>query len=134
MRWRWVRARRGSPHGEEDTVEAILQRLMAIDGVTGALLVGKDGLVIAGTMDGEEEELLGAMAAAAYDASARYIEQLGLGEVRHAIFETPGGTVQVSDAGDMLAVVRANQPASMGRVRAEVLRASERLAEQIGSY
>ena len=54
-------------------METILQRLMAIDGVTGALLVGKDGLVVASAMDGEDEELLGAMAAAAYDASGRYI-------------------------------------------------------------
>jgi len=45
-------------------METILQRLMAIEGVTGALLVGKDGLVIASTMEGEAEELLSAMAAA----------------------------------------------------------------------
>ena len=59
-------------------METILQRLLAIDGVSGALLTGKDGLVVASTLDGEEEELLGAMAAAAYDAAGRYIEQLGV--------------------------------------------------------
>lgn len=115
-------------------METILQRLMAIDGVTGALLVGKDGLVIASTMEGEDEELLGAMAAAAYDAVGRYIEQLGMGEVRHSLFETPGGTVQVTDGGDLLIVVRANVQASLGRIRMETGQASLSLAEQIGSY
>jgi predicted regulator of Ras-like GTPase activity (Roadblock/LC7/MglB family) len=107
---------------------------MAIDGVTGALLVGKDGLVTASTMASEDEELIGAMAAATYDATSRYIEQLGMGEVRHAIYETPGGIVQVTDGGDLLIVVRAASSASLGRIRVEAQRAAGRLAEQIGSY
>jgi uncharacterized protein len=115
-------------------VETILQRLMAIDGVTGALLVGKDGLVTASTMDGTDEELVGAMAAATYDATSRYIEQLGSGEVRSAIFETPGGVLQITDGGELLIVVRAANAATLGRIRVESLRAAQRLAEQIGSY
>jgi predicted regulator of Ras-like GTPase activity (Roadblock/LC7/MglB family) len=107
---------------------------MAIEGVTGALLVGKDGLVTASTMESDEEELMGAMAAATYDATSRYIEQLGMGEVRHSMFETPGGTVQVTDGGDVLIVVRQANPASLGRIRVEAMRAAQRLAEQIGSY
>ena len=115
-------------------METILQRLLAIDGVTGALLAGKDGLVVASTLEGEEEELLGAMAAAAYDAAGRYIEQLGAGDIRHATFETPGGTIHVSDGGQMLIIVRCAAQANLGRVRMEVGAASLRLAEQIGSY
>jgi predicted regulator of Ras-like GTPase activity (Roadblock/LC7/MglB family) len=115
-------------------METILQRLMAIEGVTGALLVGKDGLVTASTMESDEEELVGAMAAATYDATSRYIEQLGMGEVRHSIFETPGGIVQLTDGGDVLIVVRAANAASLGRIRVEATRAAQRLAEQIGSY
>jgi predicted regulator of Ras-like GTPase activity (Roadblock/LC7/MglB family) len=115
-------------------VDTILQRLFEIDGVTGAILVGKDGLVVASTLEGEEEEFLGAMAAACYDASTRYIGQLGMGEVRHFIFETPGGTIQIADAGDLLIVVRSNSHANIGRIRVECGHASLRLAEQIGSY
>jgi predicted regulator of Ras-like GTPase activity (Roadblock/LC7/MglB family) len=115
-------------------VETILQRLMEIEGVTGALLVGKDGLVIASTMDGEDEEFLSAMAAAAYDASLRYIGQLGMGDLRHAMYETPGGTIQITDAGDLLIVVRCTYHASIGRIRMECGQASLQLAEQIGSY
>lgn len=115
-------------------MEAVLQRLLAIDGVTGALLVGKDGLVVASTLDGDDEELLGAMAAAAFDAAGRYIEQVGLGDMRHALFELFGGTVHVSDAGDLLVVVRGTNLSSVGRIRLEVARASVHLSEQVGSY
>ena len=115
-------------------METILQRLMAIDGVTGALLVGKDGLVVASAMDGEEEEMVGAMAAAAYDASGRYIEQLSIGDIRHALFEATGGVIQVSDGGDLLIVVRSSRDANIGRVRIEMLQAGLRLSEQMGAY
>ncbi len=115
-------------------METILQRLMAVEGVVGALLAGKDGLVVASTLDGEDEELLGAMAAAAYDAAGRYIEQLGVGDIRHATFEAPGGIVLVTDGGELLIVVRCTVQANLGRIRMESGQASLRLAEQIGSY
>jgi uncharacterized protein len=115
-------------------VETILQRLMAIDGVTGALLVGKDGLVVASAMDGEDEEMVGAMAAAAYDASGRYIEQLAMGDIRHVLFETTRGVVQVGDGGDLLVVVRSSRDANIGRVRIEMQQAGLRLSEQMGAY
>ena len=115
-------------------MDTILQRLLEIEGVSGALLVGKDGLVVASTLEGEDEEFLAAMAAACYDAATRYIGQLNVGDVRHAIFEAPGGIIQVSDAGDLLIVVRSSQHSNIGRVRAECGHAGLRLAEQIGSY
>ncbi|MFI5273136.1 MAG: roadblock/LC7 domain-containing protein [Ktedonobacterales bacterium] len=115
-------------------METILQRLLELEGVTGAMLVGKDGLVVASTMEGEDEEFLAAMAAACYDASLRYIEQLGMGEVWHMMYEMPGGIVQVTDSGELLIVVRSSNHANIGRVRAECRQARLRLAEQIASY
>jgi uncharacterized protein len=104
-------------------VETLLQRLMAIDGVTAALLVAKDGMVRASTLAGEEEELLGAMAAAAFDAANRYIGQLGAGNLGHAFFETASGAVLVADLGDVLAVARCADRARLGRIRLELLQA-----------
>jgi predicted regulator of Ras-like GTPase activity (Roadblock/LC7/MglB family) len=115
-------------------METILQRLMAIEGVTGAMLVGKDGLVVASTMEGDAEEILGAMAAAAFDAAGRYIGQLGMGDVRHTIFETRSGTVQVTDGGDLLIVARSSHAANLGRIRMEAQHASVLLAEQVNAY
>lgn len=110
-------------------MDANLRRLVEIEGVSGALLAGKDGLVVASTLDGEDEEMLGAMAAAAFDASARYIEQLGMGAVRYVLFETPAGIVQAADAGDMLVVVRATEQAGIGRIRLELARAVRQIGQ-----
>lgn len=115
-------------------MEIILQRLLAIDGVTGALLVGKDGLVIASTIEGDDEEMLGAMAAAAYDAAGRYIEQIDLGSLRSALFELASGSVQVVDGGDLLLVTRCVANTQLGRVRIEMQQASKSLAEHIPAY
>jgi uncharacterized protein len=114
-------------------VETFLRRLTEIDSVTGALFVSKDGMVVASTVESEEEELLGAMIAAAFDAAGRYIEQLGKGSVRYALFETPGGIVQAADGGEMLVAARSSSQASIGRVRLEVLQIARRLAQDIGA-
>jgi predicted regulator of Ras-like GTPase activity (Roadblock/LC7/MglB family) len=113
-------------------VETLLQRLMAIEGVTGALLVSRDGAVRASTLTSDEEELIGAMAAAAFDAANRYVGQLGMGDVGQALFETARGVVQVADAGDTLVVVRCADRQRLGRVRLELLQARSRLTGQGG--
>jgi predicted regulator of Ras-like GTPase activity (Roadblock/LC7/MglB family) len=113
-------------------VETLLQRLMAIEGVTGAMVLGKDGTVRASTLTGREEEVLAAMAAAAFDAATRYIDQAGVGGVRQALFETAGGAVQIADAGDALVVARSAHHLHLGRVRLELSQAQARLARQPG--
>jgi hypothetical protein len=115
-------------------VDNSLRRLVEIDGVIGALVVGKDGLVVTSTLDGEQEELVGAMVAAAYDAAGRYVEQIGAGQIRYALFETPGGTLQIANSGEMLVVVQSTRQASLGRVRLELLQAAQRLTQQRGAY
>lgn len=115
-------------------METVLRRLMEIEGVLGVLLAGKDGLVVASTLDGEEEELLGAMAAACFDSTSRYIEALGMGSVHHALFEMPGGTVQIADGGELLVVVKSTQQAGLGRIRMELAQTVQRLAHQPGAY
>jgi uncharacterized protein len=112
-------------------VENYLRRLMEIEGVSGALVVGKDGLVIASTLDRDHEELLGAMAAACFDASTRYIEQIGMGATRYALFETPGGVVQIADGGEILLVAQSSGQAAIGRVRMEIIQMVRQLSQQL---
>lgn len=121
--------RRDREAESENGVDATLRRLVEIEGVSGALFAGKDGLVVGSTLEGEDEEMLGAMAAAAFDASERYIEQLGIGAVRYVLFETPAGTVQAAVAGEMLVVVRSTNQAGIGRIRLELMRATHHLAQ-----
>lgn len=114
-------------------METYLRRLMEIQGVTGALFVGRDGLVVASTLAGDEEEMLGAMVAACLDSSERYIGQVGLGTVRYALFETPGGSIQVADGGEVLVAARADPHAAMGHIRLELQQIAKRVAQETGS-
>src|SRR5947209_9209529 len=107
---------------------------MAIDGVTGAVIAGKDGLVLASTLDSDDAEVLAAMAAAAFDASNRYLDQLRAGGVHQALFEARGGAYHVADAGDYLVVVRSALQASLGRIRFELNQASGRHGQRPNRY
>jgi predicted regulator of Ras-like GTPase activity (Roadblock/LC7/MglB family) len=114
-------------------VETYLRRLMEIEGVIGALFVGRDGMVVASTLAGDEEELVGAMIAACLDSTDRYIGQVGLGSVRYALFETPGGSIQVANGGEVLVAAQANPHAALGRIRLELQQIARRMAQEIGS-
>jgi predicted regulator of Ras-like GTPase activity (Roadblock/LC7/MglB family) len=50
------------------------------------------------------------------------------------MFETRGGTIQITDAGELLLVVRSTYQANIGRIRMESGQASLKLAEQIATY
>ena len=51
-------------------METILQRLTELDEIIDAILVGKDGLIVSGILRNEEEEVIGAMSAAAFGVIA----------------------------------------------------------------
>lgn len=113
-------------------MEVILQRITEIEGVAGAILVGKDGLVVAGTMEGEDAEVLGAMAAACFSAVSRYTEEIGTGEARRAVIEAKHGTLFMIEVGDLILVVNTTPQAHLGRVRLEMSHAGQRVAERVG--
>jgi predicted regulator of Ras-like GTPase activity (Roadblock/LC7/MglB family) len=113
-------------------METILQRLTELEGVSGAILVGKDGLVVAGTLDGDDAEVLGAMAAACFSALSHYTEEIGTGEARQAVIEARRGTLSMIEIGDLILVVNTTPQVHLGRVRLEMTRASQRVAERVG--
>lgn len=115
-------------------METLLQRLTEIEGVTGAILVGKDGLVVAGTTESEDAEVLGAMAAACFSSITRFTEEIGIGEMRKAVIESAHGTLHMAEVGDLILVVNTTPQVSPGRVRHEMARASQRVAERVGVY
>src|SRR5262249_52171266 len=110
----------------------ILQRIIEIEGVAGAILVGKDGLVVAGTLDGDDAEVLGAMAAACFGAISHYTEEIGTGEARRAVIESAHGTLYMIEVGDLILAVNTTPQVHLGRVRLEMARAGLRVAERVG--
>ena len=115
-------------------METILQRLTDLQDVQGAVLVGKDGLIVAGTLHSEDEEIIGAMSAATFGSIVNFTAQINKGEARHVIIETQNGTVQMEEAGDLLLVVTTNATSNQGRVRLEMKKTCRQLLQLVASY
>jgi predicted regulator of Ras-like GTPase activity (Roadblock/LC7/MglB family) len=112
-------------------VETILQRLTDLDDVLGAILVGKDGLIVSGTLHTEDEEVIGAMSAAAFGSITNYTKEINNGGMRHVIIETETGTIQLEEAGDLILVVTTNSASNLGRVRLEMKKTCHQLMKLV---
>jgi uncharacterized protein len=112
-------------------VETILQRLAELDDVTGAILVGKDGLIVAGTLHTEDEEVIGAMSAAAFGSITNYTKQINNAGIRHVIIETDKGTIQLEEAGDLILIVTTHSSSNLGRVRIEMKKTCRQLMKVV---
>lgn len=115
-------------------MDSILQRLTELDEIVNAILIGKDGLIVAGALQSEEEELLGATSAAVFGSIAEFATQANGGDMRHAILETEKGTIQFSEVGDLILVVTTNTTGNLGRVRMEMKKACHQLGELVATY
>ena len=115
-------------------METILQRLTDLDDVSGAILVGKDGLIVTGTLHSEDEEVIGAMSAAAFGSITNFIDQMSSGEMHHVIIETKDGTIQFEEVGDLILVATTNKGSNLGRVRIEMKKACRQILQLVASY
>ncbi len=115
-------------------MDSILQRLTDLDEIINAILIGKDGLIVAGALQNDEEEMLGAMSAAVFGSIATFTMQASNSAMRHAIIETERGTIQFAEAGDLVLVVTTNTVGNLGRVRLEMKKACHRLNELVAAY
>ncbi len=57
-------------------METILQRLTDLEDVYDAIIVGKDGLIVSGILHTEDEEVVGAMSAAAFGSISSFTSQI----------------------------------------------------------
>lgn len=115
-------------------METILQRLTDLDEVIGAVLVGKDGLIVAGALHSDEEEVLGAMSAAVIGSINNYTRQINSGEMRHVIIETQTGMVQLAEVGDLILVVTSHTAGNLGRIRLEMQKTCRQLSQLVASF
>ena len=115
-------------------METILQRLTDLDDVSGAILVGKDGLIVSGTFHSEDEEVIGAMSAAAYGSIASFIDQINHAQMHHVIIETQNGAMQFEEVGEFILVVTTQEGRNLGRVRIEMKKACRQIVEMVASY
>ncbi len=115
-------------------METILQRLTDLDEVYDAILVGKDGLIVSSILHNEDEEVIGAMSAAAFGSINNLTAHANNSETRHVIIETKSGTIQMEETGDLILVVTTNSKGNLGRVRQEMKKACRQLLQVVASY
>ena len=115
-------------------METILQRLTDLDDVSGAILVGKDGLIVTGTLHSEDEEVIGAMSAAAFGSITSFINQINHGAMHHVIIEMQNGIIQFEEVGDLILVVITRNSNNLGRIRIEMKKACRQIVRMVASY
>ena len=115
-------------------METILQRLTDLDEIQNAILVGKDGLIVAGIMRSDDEEMIGAMSAAAFGSISSFAARIQDGEIHHIIIETKSGTIQMEEAGDLVLIVTTRDMGNLGRVRLEMKKVCRQVAQLVANY
>lgn len=115
-------------------METILQRLTDLDDIYNAILVGKDGLIVSGILHSEDEEMIGALSAAAFGSLTDYTGQINSGDTRHVTIETKSGIIQMEEASDLILVVITRSSANVGRIRLEMKKVCRQLTQLVSSY
>ena len=115
-------------------METILQRLTDLDEISGAILIGKDGLIVSGALHSEDEEMLGAMSAAVFGSIVNFTDQVSSSEMNHVIIETRNGTIQFAEVGDLILVVTTNSTINLGHIRLEMKKASRKITQLVAAY
>jgi predicted regulator of Ras-like GTPase activity (Roadblock/LC7/MglB family) len=108
----------------------LLQELVRQRGVQGGLVVSeRDGIVVdAHVQTGVRANVVAALAASIYRKARQSADAAGLGAVKYVELVAESGRLCMAGRGDLVVVVVADGRASVGLVRAAVLRASQTLA------
>lgn len=114
-----------------ETLATILNE--SID-ITGALVVSRDGLVMASRLPaGLEDTRVGAVSAGVLSLGVRSITQLGRGDFNQILAQGTKGNVVVTSAGTKAAFVAlTNQGVNLGMVFLEAHEGAERIARILG--
>jgi predicted regulator of Ras-like GTPase activity (Roadblock/LC7/MglB family) len=115
-------------------MDTTLQRLTDLDEVQNAILVGKDGLIVAGIMKSDDEEMVGALSATAFSSITNFTDQIKTGSMRHVIIETKTGTIQMEEAGDLILIVLTHGIGNLGRIRFEMKKVCRQVNQLVASY
>jgi hypothetical protein len=111
-------------------LKQILGEFLSVEGVTTAVVVGRDGFVIeSATSSGKMDiDALGAMASTGIGTSEAMGKELGKGELTQMLVELDKGPIIISPLSkDELIAIVADSTANLGRIRYEVKKNKERL-------
>jgi len=107
----------------------ILEELNKTSGITGSMIVGNDGIVIASDLDASlEEEAVGALAASITGNIQKSLERMRQSSLAQVTIEAGSGKLFFSDAGIGILVVTAQKQVNIGLIRLEIRNAVARIS------
>lgn len=113
----------------------ILEALNKTSGITGSMIVGKDGIVIAADLNAQfEEETIGALAASITSTVQKSLDRLDTTPLKQVTVEADNAKLFFCDAGIGLLVVITEPEVNIGLVRLEVKNAIGKLNNQEAIY
>ena len=110
-------------------LKQILGEFLKVEGVSAAVVVGRDGFVIESAISGKIDiDALGAMASTGMGISEAMGNELGKGNLDQMLVELEKGPIILSplSSEELIAIV-ADSTANVGRIRYELKKNKERL-------
>jgi len=110
-------------------LKQILGEFLKLDGVTAAVVAGRDGFVIESVVAGDVDvAALGAMASTGMGTSEAMSNELGKGEMYQMLVELENGPILLSPLSeDELIAIVANANVNVGRIRYELKKNRDRI-------
>jgi len=107
----------------------VLSDLNKTTGVTGSMVVGNDGIVIAADLDGGyEDDTIGALAASITANIQKSLDRLETHPLRQVTIEAENAKLFFADAGLGILVVTTEQEVNIGLIRLEMKNAISKLS------
>lgn len=106
----------------------VLNELNKTTGITGSMVVGNDGIVIASDLDEKfESDTIGALAASISSNIQKSLDRLETTPLRQVTIEADEGKLFFTDAGLGLLVVTTEKDVNIGLIRLEIKNAINQL-------
>ena len=110
----------------------VLSELNKTSGVTGSMVVGNDGIVIAADLDASlESETVGALAASITSNIQKSLDRLNTAAPHHVTIEADDGKLFFTDAELGILVVTTEKTVNIGLIRLEIKNAINRLKASV---
>lgn len=109
----------------------ILEELNKTSGISGSVLVGNDGIIIAADLDTRfQDEAVGAMAASIISTVQKSLDKLKSTPLKQMTIEAEQGKLFLTDVGFGILVVTAEPDVNIGLIRLEIKNAASKIKER----
>jgi predicted regulator of Ras-like GTPase activity (Roadblock/LC7/MglB family) len=106
----------------------ILEELNKTAGVSGSMIVGQDGIVIAADMDTKvQDEAVGALAASIVSTVQKSMSRLSNDALKQITVEAGEGKLFLTDVGVGILAVTTDSQVNVGLIRLEIKNAAEKV-------